>query len=125
MPTRLRQILGLLLSLSGLAVLGLTLVLYERYSRFERSGALPPIETWELTGFLWFGKWPIVGACAALGILLVVASATDGDSEPDAGPSLMGGAIPGNTTSPKSPFTESWTAATSPSGPGSGRLLGS
>lgn len=125
MPTRLRQILGVLLCLSGPAVLVLTLVLYERYSRFEQSAALPPLDTWELTGFLWFGKWPIVGVCAALGILLVVASATDGDSEPDSSPSLRGAAIPGNPIGPKSPFTESWTATTSRSDPGPGRLLGS
>ncbi|AMV16453.1 hypothetical protein [Planctomyces sp. SH-PL14] len=121
----LRQIFGAILCVAGIGALFLALVVYERYSRFELSEVLPPIATWELAGFLWFGKWPVVGLFALIGVLLLVIAPVDLHSEPEASPSSTATLVSDNTIGPMTPFGESWSSPAFRIDSSPGRLLGS
>lgn len=120
-----RQIVGSILCVTGIGALFVALVVYERYSRFELSDVLPPIATWELAGFLWFGKWPVVGLFALIGVLLVVIAPVDLHSDPEASPSSTATLVSDNTIGPMTPFGESWSSPAFRIDSSPGRLLGS
>ena len=125
MPSSSRDTFGAVLCLAGFALLTLSMMLYDRYSHFEEIGVLPMIAPWELAGFLWLGKWPIVGTLAAVGALLGIAS--PGEALSERATSLV---TPISTSGdwkpgPKTPFSDTWTSTASRSDGGPGRILGS
>lgn len=120
-----RDRFGVLLSIAGFALLVLSMMLFDRYSSFEEAGIASAIASWERTGLLWLGKWPIVGTIAAIGATLVIASPSEVALDRSGTVVAMASAPCDWTPGPRTPFSDTWTSATLRSDGGHGRILGS